>query len=132
MPGGAAPEITVEGVDSRCRCETILTGRWMPTAGRGEMGGWRRPDKQDVPVFTSYRMDHQFDVIRLIGEILDVPVPQVRWLESTGSVLGTQFFLMDYVEGRVPPDVMRYTFGDNWFADAPAKATSASRTARSR
>jgi aminoglycoside phosphotransferase (APT) family kinase protein len=79
------------------------------------------PTEQDVPVFTSYRMDHQFDVIRLVGEMTDVPVPQVRWLESTGSVLGTQFFLMDYVDGRVPPDVMPYTFGDNWFADAPAE-----------
>jgi len=36
-----------------------------------------------------------------------------------GAVL--QFFLMDYVEGRVPPDVMPYTFGGNWFADAPVE-----------
>ena len=36
-------------------------------------------------------------------------------------MLGTPFFLMDYVDGRVPPDVMPYTFGDNWFADAPAE-----------
>ena len=26
------------------------------------------PTEQDVPVFSSYRMDHQFDVIRLVGE----------------------------------------------------------------
>jgi aminoglycoside phosphotransferase (APT) family kinase protein len=25
---------------------------------------------------------------------------------------------MDYVEGIVPPDVLPYTFGGNWFADA--------------
>ena len=79
------------------------------------------PTAQDVPVFSSYRMDHQFDVIRVVGEKTDVPVPRVRWLESTGSVLGTEFFLMDYVEGQVPPDVMPYTFGNNWFADAPAE-----------
>ena len=40
----------------------------------------------------------------------------------TGQVLGTPFFLMDYVEGMVPPDVMPYTFGGNWFADAPAES----------
>jgi aminoglycoside phosphotransferase (APT) family kinase protein len=45
----------------------------------------------------------------------------VRWLENTGDVLGTPFFLMDYVDGVVPPDVMPYTFGNNWFADAPAE-----------
>jgi aminoglycoside phosphotransferase (APT) family kinase protein len=28
---------------------------------------------------------------------------------------------MDYVDGVVPPDVMPYTFGNNWFADAPAE-----------
>ena len=28
---------------------------------------------------------------------------------------------MDHVEGLVPPDVLPYTFGGNWFADAPAE-----------
>ena len=124
MPGGAVPEITVEsGVDSNgMSSETIiLTGRWDEDGERREQKFVARvaPAKQDVPVFSSYRMDHQFDVIRIVGEKTDVPVPPVRWLEATGSVLGTQFFLMDYVDGRVPPDVMPYTFGDNWFADAP-------------
>ena len=42
-------------------------------------------------------------------------------------MLGTPFFLMDHVDGIVPPDVMPYTFGDNWFADAAPRA--AARTA---
>jgi len=50
-----------------------------------------------------------------------VPVPRMRWIEPTGDVLGRPFFLMDYVEGSVPPDLMPYTFGNNWFADAPAE-----------
>jgi aminoglycoside phosphotransferase (APT) family kinase protein len=126
MPGDGAPEITVEsGVDANgMSSETIiLTGRWDEDGQRREEKWVARvaPTAQDVPVFSSYRMDHQFDVIRLVGENTDVPVPRVRWLESTGSVLGSQFFLMDYVEGQVPPDVMPYTFGNNWFADAPAE-----------
>jgi aminoglycoside phosphotransferase (APT) family kinase protein len=125
MPGGVTPAITVEsGVDANgMSSETIiLTGSWDEDGQRQEQKWVARvaPTEQDVPVFSSYRMDHQFDVIRLVGEKTDVPVPRVRWLESSGSVLGTQFFLMDYVEGRVPPDVMPYTFGGNWFADAPA------------
>jgi aminoglycoside phosphotransferase (APT) family kinase protein len=127
LPGGAAPEITVEsGVDSNgMSSETIiLTGRWDEDGQQREQKWVARvaPTEQDVPVFSSYRMDHQFDVIRLVGEKTDVPVPSVRWLESTGSVLGTAFFLMNYVEGRVPPDVMPYTFGGNWFADAPVES----------
>jgi len=126
MPGGVRPEITVEsGVDANgMSSETIiLTGRW-DTDGQPREEKWVArvaPAAQDVPVFSSYRMDHQFDVIRLVGEKTDVPVPRVRWLEPTGSVLGTPFFLMDYVEGQVPPDVMPYTFGNNWFADSPAE-----------
>jgi aminoglycoside phosphotransferase (APT) family kinase protein len=130
MPGGVEPQVTVEsGVDSNgMSSETIiLTGRW-EADGQAHEEKWVArvaPTEQDVPVFTSYRMDHQFDVIRLVGELTDVPVPQVRWLEPTGEVLGTQFFLMDYVSGVVPPDVMPYTFGANWFADSPAESQRA-------
>ncbi|KUI20431.1 aminoglycoside phosphotransferase [Mycobacterium lehmannii] len=126
LPGGAAPEITVEsGVDANgMSSETIiLTGRWS-VDGQPQDQKWVArvaPTTEDVPVFSSYRMDHQFDVIRLVQEKTDVPVPQVRWLENSGDVLGTPFFLMDYVDGRVPPDVMPYTFGGNWFADSPAE-----------
>lgn len=126
LPGGAAPEITVEsGVDANgMSSETIiLTGRWSADGQPQEQKWVARvaPTTEDVPVFSSYRMDHQFDVIRLVQEKTGVPVPQVRWLENTGDVLGTPFFLMDYVDGRVPPDVMPYTFGGNWFADSPAE-----------
>jgi aminoglycoside phosphotransferase (APT) family kinase protein len=126
FPGGVAPHITVEsGVDANgMSSETIiLTGRWDEDGQQREQKWVARvaPTAQDVPVFSSYRMDHQFDVIRLVAEKTDVPVPRVRWLERTGSVLGAPFFLMDYVEGQVPPDVMPYTFGNNWFADAPAE-----------
>jgi aminoglycoside phosphotransferase (APT) family kinase protein len=122
---GTAPEVTVEsGVDSNgMSSETIiLTGRWTHD-GKPVQQKWVArvaPTLEDVPVFSSYRMDHQFELIRLVGEITDVPVPRVRWIEPTGDVLGSPFFLMDHVEGIVPPDVMPYTFGDNWFADAPA------------
>jgi aminoglycoside phosphotransferase (APT) family kinase protein len=130
MPGGTTPQVTVEsGVDSNgMSSETIiLSGRWEADGERQEAKWVARvaPSQEDVPVFSSYRMDHQFDVIRLVGEQTDVPVPRVRWLEPTGTVLGTQFFLMDYVSGVVPPDVMPYTFGGNWFADSPAESQRA-------
>ena len=126
IPGGVAPQITVEsGIDANgMSSETIiLTGRWDDDGQQREEKWVARvaPTAEDVPVFSSYRMDHQFDVIRLVAEKTDVPVPRVRWLQADGSVLGAPFFLMDYVEGRVPPDMMPYTFGDNWFADAPAE-----------
>ncbi|CAJ1507271.1 phosphotransferase family protein [[Mycobacterium] burgundiense] len=122
--GALSPEITVEsGIDSNgMSSETIiLTGRWDEDGTPVEQKWVARvaPTAADVPVFSSYRLDHQFEVMRLAGELTDVPVPRVRWLEDTGSVLGAPFFLMDHVDGVVPPDVMPYTFGNNWFADAP-------------
>lgn len=124
MPGGVTPEITVEsGVDSNgMSSETImLTGRWEENGESKEQKWVARvaPTADDVPVFSSYRLDHQFEVMRQVGELTDVPVPNVRWMDTTGEVLGTPFFLMDRVDGQVPPDVMPYTFGGNWFADAP-------------
>ncbi len=125
-PQNPEPEVTVEsGVDSTgMSSETIiLTARWQQDGKPVERKLVTRvaPAPEDVQVFPTYRLDHQFEVIRKVGEITDVPVPTVRWLEPTGDVLGTPFFVMDYVDGVVPPDVMPYTFGNNWFADAPVE-----------
>jgi aminoglycoside phosphotransferase (APT) family kinase protein len=126
LPGGALPQVTVEsGVDSTgMSSETIiLTARWQQDGQPIEQKLVARvaPTAEDVQVFPTYRLDHQFEVIRKVAELTDVPVPRVRWIETTGDVLGTPFFVMDYVDGVVPPDVMPYTFGGNWFADAPAE-----------
>ena len=126
MPGGVTPDVTIEsGVESNgMSSETIImTGRWSEDGKPVEQKWVARvaPTAEDVPVFPTYRLDHQFDVIRQVGELTDVPVPGVRWIDAEGTVLGTPFFLMDCVDGIVPPDVMPYTFGDNWFFDAPAE-----------
>lgn len=126
MPDGITPEVTVEsGVDANgMSSETILlTGRWVQDGAAVEQRWVARvaPTAEDVPVFPAYRMDHQYEVLRLVSELSGVPVPAVRWIEPTGEVLGSPFFLMDHIDGIVPPDVMPYTFGGNWFADAPVE-----------
>ena len=126
LPGNITPQVTVEsGIDSTgMSSETIiLTGCWDDHGTPVEQRWVARiaPTTEDVPVFPWYRLDHQFDVMRQVGQLTDVPVPRTRWIEPTGDVLGTPFFLMDHVDGVVPPDVMPYTFGNNWFADAPAE-----------
>jgi len=80
------------------------------------------PPATDYPVFTTYDLDMQFRVIRLVEEHTDVPVPATHWHETDRSVLGGEFFVMDRVDGLVPPDVLPYTFGDNWVFDATAAA----------
>ncbi|ANE81658.1 aminoglycoside phosphotransferase [Mycobacterium adipatum] len=119
LPERGAPQVSIEnGVDANgMSSETILlTARWGDDEQR--LVARVAPTSGDVPVFSSYRLDHQFELMRLIEELTDVPVPRVRWIDDGGEVLGTPFFLMDRVDGDVPPDVMPYTFGGNWFADA--------------
>jgi aminoglycoside phosphotransferase (APT) family kinase protein len=76
------------------------------------------PDVADVPVFPTYDMAGQFETIRLVHELTDVPVPTPRWCEPDPAHIGAQFFVMNSVDGIVPPDVLPYPFGDNWFHDA--------------
>jgi aminoglycoside phosphotransferase (APT) family kinase protein len=123
LPPGAAPEVAFSGgSDSNgMSSETILAGvTWTEDGERVTRGFVVRmaPSAEDVPVFASYRLDHQYDAIRLVHELTGVPVPSPRWLEPTGGVVGAPFFFMERVEGIVPPDVMPYTFGENWLFDA--------------
>lgn len=74
------------------------------------------PLASSVPVFPTYDMAAQF---RVMAEVAGtVPVPAVRWLETGDTGVGAPFFVMDRVDGEVPPDVMPYNFGDSWVFDA--------------
>ncbi|MBF4160179.1 phosphotransferase family protein [Nocardioides acrostichi] len=130
LPAGADPSVDVlAGVDANgMSSETLVfDATWTTDAGRFTHPFVARvePAAADVPVFPRYDLDAQYDAIRLVGELSDVPVPGVGLREQTGSVLGTPFFLMDRVEGQVPPDVLPYNFGDNWFFDLGAEGHQA-------
>jgi aminoglycoside phosphotransferase (APT) family kinase protein len=123
LPAGADPAVVLSGASDAngMSSETILADVTWTEDGEQRTGSYvvrMAPSAADVPVFREYRMDHQHEVIRQVGDLTDVPVPAVGWLEPTGKVLGAPFFFMERVEGIVPPDVMPYTFGDNWFFDA--------------
>jgi aminoglycoside phosphotransferase (APT) family kinase protein len=104
--------------------DTVLfDAEWSPDAGldAGERGGSfvarLEPSVDAFPVFPTYDLVSQVRAMRLVGERTDVPVPPVRWVETGRELLGTPFFVMDRVEGRVPPDVMPYPMG-SWLSDA--------------
>lgn len=128
-PGGVAPAVTVSGdLDANgVSSETIpVHVDWPAGTGPGPGAGPESrdyvvrvaPAPADVPVFHAYHLENQFEAMRLVGELTSVPVPAVRWLEPSGSVLGRPCFVMDAISGRVPPDVLPYNFGGNWLFDA--------------
>ena len=78
------------------------------------------PEASAVPVFPTYDFDKQFHIMRLVAAGTSAPVPAAPWFEPDASVVGSPFFVMERVEGDVPPDVMPYNFGDSWLYDASA------------
>jgi aminoglycoside phosphotransferase (APT) family kinase protein len=123
LGAGAAPTVPEIGATSAngMSSETVLfRADWNDSGeARSEALVARvAPDAGDVPVFPTYDLARQFDVIRSVGELTTVPVPRVWWLERERDAIGAPFFVMERVDGEVPPDVMPYSFGDNWLYDA--------------
>lgn len=76
------------------------------------------PEADVVPIFPTYDLPGQARVMTEARRAAPtVPIPEVYWDEPDPAVLGTPFFVMERVDGRVPPDVMPYTF-DSWLTAA--------------
>lgn len=97
----------------------LFDARW--DGGTERLVARLAPAPEDVPVFGSYDLHKQFRLIRAVGELTSVPVPQTFWHEPDRSIIGTEFFVMSRVDGQVPPDLLPYNFGDSWlFSAAPS------------
>lgn len=123
LPEGSEPEVVVhDGIQTNgMSSETVLLGISTIEGGERvtrEYVARVAPAAEDLPVFAEYRLTDQYDAMRIAGELAGVPVPPVGLNEPTGEVLGTPFFLMERLDGAVPPDVLPYPFGDNWLFDA--------------
>ncbi|MDV6270948.1 phosphotransferase family protein [Rhodococcus globerulus] len=100
--------------------ETVLfAATWTEDGHRSEHRLVARiaPRFSAVPIFPSYDLDQQFQVMRAVATHTSVPIPRVYWSESTPDALGGEFFVMERLDGEVPPDVMPYTFG-SWLSEA--------------
>ncbi len=130
LPAGAAPEVTdvIKPQGNGMSSETLLfTASWTEGGVAVERRFVARiePELDKVPVFPTYDLRLQFDVMSLVGSATEVPVPETLWYEEDGSVIGAPFFVMARIEGEVPRDVMPYTFPDpNWVLDATAEQRS--------
>jgi aminoglycoside phosphotransferase (APT) family kinase protein len=62
------------------------------------------PDPAAFSVFPFYDVGIQFELLEALGTHSSVPVPRVLWREDDRTILGTPFYVMDYVEGLVPAD----------------------------
>ncbi|WP_433376867.1 phosphotransferase family protein [Streptosporangium sp. CA-115845] len=100
--------------------ETLLfDASWTAAEGRREVGCVARmaPASEAVPVFPSYDLGRQFEVMRMARERAGVLAPRTLWYEPDPAPMGTPFFVMERLTGDVPPDVPPYTF-EGWLLDA--------------
>ena len=76
--------------------------------------------KPAMQIFPDYDLGRQYRVMQLLAPT-DIPVPRVRWQEADGAVLGSSFYVMDRVEGIVPPDQPSYHAADICTSMTPAQ-----------
>lgn len=122
LPAGASPQLSALEVpgSTGMSSETLLFDANWDEGGVTQtrsLVARVAPDPAAVPVFRVYDLDRQFQVMRLVAERTSVPVPRTYWLETDCAALGVPFFVMERVQGQVPPDIMPYVFG-SWLRDA--------------
>lgn len=117
LPGSPLVTITdaaepAQGFSSR----TILfTARWDEQGTLTERRLVARIQR-DVAVPMLADVFHQYRVMRAIAANSSVKVPNIDFAESDPAVLGAPFFLMDRIDGRVPPDFPSY-HQEGWVAE---------------
>ncbi|CAG8437844.1 7988_t:CDS:2 [Funneliformis caledonium] len=55
---------------------------------------------------TAHAVEREFRVLDALGKNTDVPVPKVYHLCEDNSILGTPFYVMEYLEGRIFEDIL--------------------------
>jgi aminoglycoside phosphotransferase (APT) family kinase protein len=122
LPAGASPRISSFEIPASngLSSETVLfDADW----GTETEPNHRRlvarlaPPPSAVPVFPVYDLDRQALVMRLVATHTSVPIPRVLWSEPDPRPLGTPFFVMERVDGLVPPDLLPYNLG-SWLSEA--------------
>ncbi|WP_405139061.1 phosphotransferase family protein [Nocardia sp. NBC_01388] len=75
------------------------------------------PEDSSFPVFEKYDLETQYAIMAGVAEATDAPVPELCWIETDPKVLGSTFFVMRRVNGRVCEDNPPYVFF-GWVFDA--------------
>ena len=111
---------TPTGGNGLSSTSVLFEAGWTGQGGARHVGAYvarLAPEDSALPVFPTYDLNAQYQVIAQVAKRSQVPVPKLRWNEPQGGPLGTPFFVMDQVDGRVPLDNPPYVFG-GWLLEA--------------
>ncbi|MEY2459378.1 MAG: hypothetical protein QOG30_1208 [Acidimicrobiaceae bacterium] len=118
-----APSVTVTDLTppsgTGYSSETLLFTAQYERDGDAQEGRYVVRLKPTRPgVFPEYDIDLQHDLMAAMAAKTTVPVPEMLWQEHDPTVLGSEFFVMAHVAGRVPTDNPPYTL-EGWILDEP-------------
>ncbi len=123
LPGlpGEPTVMDVRAPDSNGLSSTsvLFDVRWVGRGGARTASYVARmaPEDSALPVFPRYDLATQYELIGRVAAGCSIPLPRLHWNAPDGGPLGTPFFVMDRVDGRVPLDNPPYVFG-GWLLDA--------------
>lgn len=123
LPDGAdveLAELSSPGSSGFSADTLFIAAEWNEGEERREHRLVARVAPTGAQLFPDYDLDQQFRLLEALHAQTDVPVPTVRWLEPSSSVLGAPFFVMDQVDGRVPVDSPNY-LAEGWVLDLSAE-----------
>ncbi|TNE99824.1 MAG: phosphotransferase family protein [Gammaproteobacteria bacterium] len=90
-------------VGSRMAVKQFQGGQSNPTFLLDTDGGRyvlrKKPPGKTLP--SAHMVEREYKVMKALADHTDVPVPNVRVLCEDESIIGTPFYVMDYLEGRI-------------------------------
>lgn len=95
----------LEGFSAPLTVRQFAGGQSNPTYRLSDASGtarWvlrRKPPGELLP--SAHAIEREFCVLQALGEHTNVPVARVRLLCEDSTVIGTPFFVMDFVDGRI-------------------------------
>ena len=97
----------VEGFRGPCRCLQFEGGQSNPTFHLTDGGGRmyvlrKKPPGKLLP--SAHQVDREYRVIKALSDHTDVPVPKPYALCQDDSVIGTAFYIMEFLPGRILAD----------------------------
>jgi aminoglycoside phosphotransferase (APT) family kinase protein len=97
----------------------MFDAAWLSDGRRVETPLVVRFKPSGFPIFPSYDITIQYRCMDKLAAA-GVPVPRMLWLEEDDAVLGSPFYVMERLDGQIPPDRPPYHM-EGWLFDAGAE-----------
>lgn len=93
----------IDGFGDRLDVKQFQGGQSNPTflldTDSGQYVLRKKPPGKTLP--SAHMVEREYKVMRALSEHTNVPVPTTRALCEDNSIIGTPFYVMDYLEGRI-------------------------------